>query len=99
MKTVTRTTRSNEIYDLEIPQLDAGRERSSQSEDVTLELADLSAGQLSAVAALMFALDAAEIRARAVERKLARHATLCICQVAEATAEVPCVTETFRAAA
>ena len=36
--------------------------------DITLELADLSIGQLSAVTALMLSLDAAEARARSACR-------------------------------
>ena len=65
------------------PKLAAADAFAAHGSDVTLELADLTVGQLSAVAALMLALDAAEARARVAERKLTEHARHCICHAAE----------------
>ncbi|MGE0856677.1 MAG: hypothetical protein AB7L18_11375 [Hyphomicrobiaceae bacterium] len=98
MDTVTSTTTWNEAVPGKSPQLDAGDADTGTGEDVTLELADLSAGQLSAVAALMLAFEAAEVRARSAEQRLAAHALHCICRAAEVAAEIA-VEEVFEVAA
>src|SRR5690606_27827038 len=66
MHTVTPSYTRNEAVIAASPQLAASDAFASHA-DVTLELADLSIGQLSAVAALMLSLDAAEARARSAE--------------------------------
>lgn len=83
MHTVTRNSPWNEGVVCESPQLAGGH----ADVDATLELADLSAGQLSAVAALMLAFEAAEERARLAERQLADHHRHCICRAAHIAAE------------
>lgn len=83
MHTVTRNSPWNEGVVCESPQLAGG----DADVDATLELADLSAGQLSAVAALMLAFEAAEERARSAERQLADHHRNCICRAARVAAE------------
>lgn len=98
MDTVTCTTTWNEAVLGKSPQLDAGDAVAGTGEDVTLELADLSAGQLSAVAALMLAFEAAEVRARSAEQQMAAHAAHCICRAAEVAAEIA-VEEAFKVAA
>lgn len=107
MDTVTRNITRNEAGLGESPQLDGAD--AFAAVDVTLELAELSIGQLSAVAALMLSLDAAEARARSAERQLADHHRHCICRAAEiAAAEAgaaagfvaeECEAAAFRAAA
>jgi hypothetical protein len=99
MYIVTCTTNRNEAAAAKIPQLDAGATVGGVDEDVTLELADLSAGQLSAVAALMLAFEAAETRAKRAERQLAAHSAHCICRAAEIAAEEAGTVVAFRAAA
>lgn len=89
MTTVTLSSLCNEATCTASPQLAAADAFAAHGSDVTLELAELTVGQLSAVAALMLALDAAEARARRAERRLADHARHCICrsiEVAEAEA-------------
>ena len=83
MDTVTRNSLWNEAVVGKSPQL-AGRHADV---DAMLELADLPAGQLLAVAALMLAFDAAEQRARSAERQLADHHRHCICRAAHVAAE------------
>jgi hypothetical protein len=104
MDTVTCNSPWNEVVRGKSPQL-AG---AHNDVDVTLELADLSAGQLSAVAALMLAVEAAEERARSAERQLAEHHRHCICRAAQISAEdaaaqnpadEACVSLSLRAAA
>lgn len=80
MTTVTLNSLRNEASRGTSPQLDAADAFAAHGGDVTLELADLTVGQLSAVAALMLALDAAEARARKAERALATHLRGCVCQ-------------------
>src|SRR5690606_38956403 len=77
MTIVTRSSPDNEAAGTASPQLAAADAFAAQGGDVTLELADLTVGQLSAVVALMLALDAAETRARVAERKLTEHARHC----------------------
>src|SRR5690554_4646280 len=89
MRIHTITPLQNEATGTASPQLAAAVAFVANSNDVTLELADLSIGQLSAVAALMLSLDAAEARARFAEQKLIEHVRHCICRavdVAEAEA-------------
>ena len=83
MDTVTRNSLWNEAVHGKSPQLAGGH----AGVDATPELADLSAGQLSAVAALMLAFEAAEQRARSAERQLADHHRHCICRAAHVAAE------------
>jgi hypothetical protein len=83
MNTVTCNSPWNEAVVGKSPQLAGGH----ADVDPTLELADLSAGQLSAVAALMLAFEAAEQRARSAERQLADHHRHCICRAASVAAE------------
>ena len=83
MDTVTRNSPWNEAVVGMSPQLARGH----ADTDTTLKLADLSAGQLSAVAALMLAFEAAEQRARSAERQLADHHRHCICRAAHVAAE------------
>lgn len=83
MDTVTRNSPWNEAVVDRSPQLAGGH----ADVDVTLELEALSAGQLSAVAALMLAFEAAEQRARSAERQLADHHRHCICRAAHVAAE------------
>ncbi|TWH23154.1 hypothetical protein [Aminobacter sp. J41] len=71
MSTVTLKSHRNEGRGTASPQLAAAEAFAAQVGDVTLELADLTIGQLSAVAALLLALDEANARARAAERALA----------------------------
>lgn len=104
MNTVTRITPRNEATVGESPQLAGGDvavtgATESDGVDVTLELADLSAGQLSAVAALMIAFEAAEKRARSAERQLAEHHRHCICGAAHVAAEDASASISLRAAA
>ena len=80
------------------PQLAASDAFASHA-DVTLELADLTVGQLSAVAALMLSLDAAEARARVAETRLAAHARHCICHAVDVAAADSCEVAALRAAA
>ena len=82
MTTTTLSSFHNEAAGGASPQLAAADAFAAHAADVTLELAELTAGQLSAVAALMLALDAAEARARGAERRLADHRTHCICHAA-----------------
>lgn len=91
MTTITHSSLDNEAAGTVSPQLAAADAFAAHGGDVTLELADLTVGQLSAVAALMLALDAAEARAHVAERKLTEHARHCIChavEVAEAEASM-----------
>ena len=67
MNTVTPCVPRNEAVIDASPQLAASDAFASHT-DITLELADLSIGQLSAVTALMLSLDAAEARARSACR-------------------------------
>jgi hypothetical protein len=83
MRIHTITPLQNEATGTASPQLAAAAAFSANSHDVTLELADLSIGQLSAVAALMLSLDVAEARARSAEQKLIEHSRHCICHAAE----------------
>ena len=84
MTTVTLSSRLNEAAGAASPQLAAADAFAAHGGDVTLELADLTIGQLSAVAALMLALDAAKARALSAEDRLANHIRRCICHSAEA---------------
>ncbi len=99
MDTVTCNSPWNEAVHGKSPQLAGGH----TDVDVTLELAALSAGQLSAVAALMLAYKATEERARSAERQLADHHRHCICRAANIAAEHAgddaCVSVSLRAAA
>ena len=99
MDTVTCNSPWNEAVLGKSPQLAGG----DADVDATLELAALSAGQLSAVAALMLAFEAAEERARSAERQLADHHRPCICRAAQIAAEHAaddaCVSVSLRAAA
>jgi hypothetical protein len=99
MDTVTRNAPWNEAVRGKSPQLAGGH----ADVDATLELAELSAGQLSAVAALMLAFEAAEERARSAEWQLADHHRHCICRAAHVAAEHAaddaCVSVSLRAAA
>lgn len=99
MKIVTRSIDWNETSELKIPQLDVARGDAGEGVEVTLELADLTAGQLSAVAALMQTLEAAEVRARSAERQLAEHLAHCICHAADLAAGTTPRAETLMAAA
>src|SRR5690606_32803997 len=72
MTTVTLNALHNEAISTPSPQL-AAADAFAAHVDITLELADLTVGQLSAVAALMLSLDAAVAQARATEHKLAEH--------------------------
>jgi hypothetical protein len=83
MTTVTLNSLRNEAISNASPQLAAADAFAAHGGDITLELADLTVGQLSAVAALMLSLDAAVARARAAEHKLAEHVRHCICCAAE----------------
>jgi hypothetical protein len=83
MDTVTCNSPWNEAVRGKSPQLAGG----DADVDASLELADLSAGQLSAVAALMLAFEAAEERAHSAERQLADHHRHCICRAANVAAE------------
>lgn len=92
MNTVTRITPRNEATVGKSPQLAGGdvavtSDYASDGGGVTLELADLSVGQMSAVAALRIAFEAAEKRARAAERQLAEHRHHCICGAAHVATE------------
>jgi len=98
MHTVTPCLPRNETVIAASPQL-AASDAFANHADVTLELADLSIGQLSAVAALMLSLDAAEARARSAKFKLAAHARHCICHAADVAAADSCEVAAFRAAA
>ena len=91
MTIVTRSSPDNEAAGTASPQLAAADAFAAQGGDVTLELADLTVGQLSAVAALMLALDAAKARAHVAERKLAAHARHCICHAVEVAEAEACV--------
>lgn len=82
MTTVTLNALHNEAVSTPSPQL-AAADAFAAHVDITLELADLTVGQLSAVAALMLSLDAAVARARAAEHKLAEHLRHCICCAVE----------------
>lgn len=82
MRIHTITPLQNEATCAASPQLAAAAAFAANSHDVTLELADLSSGQLSAVAALMLSLDAAEARARSAEQQLIEHSRHCICHAA-----------------
>ena len=82
MTTVTLNSLRNEAISTASPQL-AAADAFAAHVDITLELADLTVGQLSAVAALMLSLDAAVARARAAEHRLAEHVCHCICCAAE----------------
>lgn len=99
MDSVTPTTIRNEAVACKSPQLDAGDDVAGTADDVTLELAELTAGQLSAVAALMLAFEAAEVRARSAERLLAAHSAHCICRAADIAAEEAIGAATFKVAA
>lgn len=79
MTTVTLNSLLNEASRGTSPQLAAADAFVAHRGDVTLELADLTVGQLSAVAALLLSLEAAETRARQAERTLAAHLRGCIC--------------------
>ena len=83
MTTITQSSLHIEAAGAASPQLAAADAFAAHGGDLTLELADLTVGQLSAVAALMLALDAAQARAHAAERRLADHAQHCICRAAE----------------
>ena len=83
MRIHTITPLQNEAAGTGIPQPGSASAFAANSHDVTLELADLSIGQLSAVAALMLSLDAAEARARVAEQKLLEHSRHCICRAAD----------------
>ena len=83
MRIHTITPLQNEATGTASPLLAAAAAFAANSHDVTLELADLSIGQLSAVAALMLSRDAAEARARSAEQKLIEHSRHCICHAAE----------------
>jgi hypothetical protein len=98
MNTVTPSYTRNEAVIGASPQLAASDAFASHA-DITLELADLSIGQLSAVAALMLSLDAAEARARSAELKLAAHARHCICHAADVDAADSYEVAALRAAA
>lgn len=98
MNTVTPSYTRNEAVIAASPQLAAADAFASHA-DVTLELADLSIGQLSAVAALMLSLDAAEARARSAELELAAHVRHCICHAADVAAAGSCEAGALRAAA
>ena len=97
MRIHTITPLHNEATGTASPQLAASAAFAANSHDITLELADLSIGQLSAVAALMLSLDMAEARARSAERQLAAHARHCICHAAEVADEVARDASSFRA--
>lgn len=71
MSTGTLNSHPNEGRGTASPQLAAAEAFAAHVGDVTLELADLTIGQLSAVAALLLALHEANARARAAERALA----------------------------
>ena len=83
MTTITHFSLDNEAAGTASPQVAAADGFAAHGGDITLELADLTVGQLSAVAVLMLALDAAEARAHVAERKLTEHARHCICHAAE----------------
>ncbi len=96
MSTVTLNCLRNEAACGASPQLAAADAFAANVGDITLELADLTVGQLSAVAALMLALDRAVSRARNAERALAAHLSTCICHSfdvagAEVVDDTPCV--------
>jgi len=71
MSTGTLNSHPNEGRGTASPQLAAAEAFAAHVGDVTLELADLTIGQLSAVAALLLALEEANARALAAERALA----------------------------
>lgn len=98
MNTVTPSYTRNEAAIDASPQLAASDAFASHA-DITLELADLSIGQLSAVAALMLSLDAAEARARVAETRLAAHERHCICHAVDVAAADSCEAAALRAAA
>lgn len=83
MTTVTLNSLRNEAVANASPQLAADDAFAAHGGDITLELADLTVGQLSVVAALMLSLDAAVARARAAEHRLAEHLRHCICCAAD----------------
>lgn len=83
MDTVTRNSLMNEAVHGKSPQLAGGH----ADADTTLELGDLSVGQLSTVAALMLAVEAAEERARSAELQLVDYHRHCICRAAHVAAE------------
>lgn len=87
MTKVTLSGFVDEAVTAGIPQLAANDDAPSSRRDVTLELADLSVGQLSVVAALMLALDAVEARATLAESQLAAHDRHCICRASHVAAE------------
>ena len=91
MVTFTRSSLDNEAARTASPQLAAADAFAAHGGDITLELADLTVGQLSAVAALMLALDAAEARAQVAQRKLTAHTRHCICHAAEVADAEACV--------
>jgi|GEM_PF-1326350 hypothetical protein len=91
MTTVTLSSPLNEATGAASPQLAAADAFAAHGGDVTLELADLTVGQLSAVAALMLALDAAEARARVVEERLADHVRHCTCHAVEVAEAEACM--------
>lgn len=83
MSTVTLKSLRNEVEGMVRPQLSAADAFLAHSDDVTLELSELTDGQLSAVAALMLALDEAVARARRAEHALAMHRSACVCHALE----------------
>jgi hypothetical protein len=103
MTKVTLSSFADEAVPAGIPQLAVNDDMLPSAGDVSLELADLSVGQLSAVAALMLALDAAEARAAAAESLLASHEGHCICRASQVAGEevatVAASLPSFRAAA
>lgn len=79
MSTVTLNSFRKEAAGTASPQLAAADAFVGHVSDVTLKLANLTNGQLSAVAALMLVLDGANARARNAERVLATHLNRYIC--------------------
>ena len=98
MNTVTPSYTRYEAVIAANPQL-AAVDAFAGHADITIELADLSIGQLSAVAALMLSLDAAEARAHSAELKLAAHARHCICHAADVAGADSSQVAALRAAA
>jgi hypothetical protein len=97
MDTDTVCARHNEARNLASPQLAAADAFAGDGSDITLELADLSVGQLSAVAALMLSLDAAQARARSAEHQLAAQVSRCIYHAAVVAEEEACKASGFPA--